>query len=129
MTSIVMIIALTLWGEARGESVEGKLAVASVIWLRAGKDPSRLAVVCRKPKQFSCWNDGAPVPPVSVSPAWEACKAIAQLLAKGRGSFAATVEADHYHATSMKQTPYWAEGMKEVKTIGGHVFYNSGRKW
>lgn len=54
-------MARTIWGEARGESWIGKLAVAHVILNRVkadawwGKD---IEGVCRHPYQFSCWNEG-----------------------------------------------------------------------
>ncbi|HSO43463.1 MAG TPA: cell wall hydrolase, partial [Rhodospirillales bacterium] len=53
-------LAATIWGEARGESEEGKLAVASVIANRAtrpgwwGRD---IRSVCLATAQFSCWWD------------------------------------------------------------------------
>lgn len=54
-------MTLTIFGEARGEQIEGKLAVASVILNRLAK-PQRYAPtvkdVCLQPKQFSCWNGG-----------------------------------------------------------------------
>ena len=63
MTNLVLIVALTIFGEAAGESVQGKRAVASVIWTRADGNQNALASVCKAPRQFSCWNDGAPLVP------------------------------------------------------------------
>lgn len=55
----VLIAARTVFGEARGEPYEGQKAVAHVILNRARKEGS-VAVVCLRPKQFSCWNVGDP---------------------------------------------------------------------
>lgn len=56
------ITARTVWGEARGESFQGQLAVAWVIANRAaaqirGKTPRE---VCLSPWQFSVWNAADP---------------------------------------------------------------------
>lgn len=55
--------AKTIWAEARGEPLEGQIAVANVILNRArqgGWWGDDVVKVCRKPKQFSCWNNGDP---------------------------------------------------------------------
>ena len=57
------IFAKTIWAEARGEPLEGQIAVANVILNRArqgGWWGDDIAEVCCKPKQFSCWNGGDP---------------------------------------------------------------------
>ena len=33
--------------------------------------------------------------------------------------------ANHYHATWMKNKPYWAKVYKPTKVIGQHIFYTS----
>jgi len=60
---------LTLWAEARGEPIEGQIAVGNVIRNRvqadlAGDDQpdwwgEGWKAVCLKPQQFSCWTRGA----------------------------------------------------------------------
>ena len=57
------IFAKTIWAEARGEPLEGQIAVSNVILNRArqgGWWGDDVVKVCRKPKQFSCWNKGDP---------------------------------------------------------------------
>ena len=58
------IMAKTIYGEARGETREGQIAVACVIFnrFRSGKwfSAKTLAGVCLKPLQFSCWNKSDP---------------------------------------------------------------------
>src|SRR5262245_17380118 len=56
----VLIVAATVYGEARGEPVEGQIAVAQVINLRSAKRDITFQQVCLAPKQFSCWNEGDP---------------------------------------------------------------------
>ena len=62
------ILARTIYGEARGESISGMEAVASVVLNRVAFANRRgrfwwgnsIAEVCRAPKQFSCWNRNDP---------------------------------------------------------------------
>ena len=60
------VLARTIWGEARGESSAGKVAVAWTIRNRVfdGKEKSwwgeGYAGVCQAPWQFSCWNKTDP---------------------------------------------------------------------
>ncbi|TAJ97290.1 MAG: cell wall hydrolase [Reyranella sp.] len=66
----VFIMALTLYGEARGLDLEGQTKVAWVIRNRAERrafvgsswlgTEGAVAKVCLMPWQFSCWNDGDP---------------------------------------------------------------------
>ena len=59
--SDLFTLARTVYGEARGESDQGRAAVAHVVlnrfrsdkWFSAGT----IEAVCRKPSQFSCWNN------------------------------------------------------------------------
>jgi N-acetylmuramoyl-L-alanine amidase len=53
-----VVLGLTLWGEARGESVAGRVAVAWVIKNRSKAWQTSIADVCLSPGQFSCWNPG-----------------------------------------------------------------------
>lgn len=55
-------VARTIWGEARGEGVQGMQAVANVIANRVLSKRKRefgrgWVGVCKKSQQFSCWND------------------------------------------------------------------------
>lgn len=50
------ILTLTLIGEARGEPVEGQIAVGCVIRNRVFGSNKTYSGVCLSPLQFSCWN-------------------------------------------------------------------------
>lgn len=56
------VMALTLYGEARGASFNAKLGMAQVMWNRAkdGRFGTDIKDVVTKPKQFSCFNDSDP---------------------------------------------------------------------
>ena len=56
-------MARTIWGEARGEDEQGKIAVGHVIKNRRDKQTwmgKTIKDVCLKKWQFSCWNENDP---------------------------------------------------------------------
>jgi spore germination cell wall hydrolase CwlJ-like protein len=124
MPEIIRIVALTLFMEAAGEGFDGQYAVASVIWNRANGDTSKLVAVCKKPKQFSCWNNrtsyDVPTDYASLV-AWNHSLRLATAMVDG--TFRPLHNATHYHAIWMKKYPSWASKMKYVTTIGKHIFY------
>jgi N-acetylmuramoyl-L-alanine amidase len=68
----ILVGALTVYGEARGDTQEGRTAVAHTIinrcrarsWYGKGNGEDlqdhTLSAVCLKPMQFSCWNENDP---------------------------------------------------------------------
>lgn len=128
------VLARTLWGEARGETLAGQIAVAWTIRNRVfdGKSNSwwgeGYAGVCQKPYQFSCWNKGDPNQPflsgVRAIPFRE--------LAQARGAADQVIDgkvqdptggATHYYALNIKTPPAWAVKAKQTLVLGGHVFF------
>jgi N-acetylmuramoyl-L-alanine amidase len=125
-----LVVAMTVWGEARGESLEGKKAVASVICNRAMRKSHaghlpfevELSAVCLAPHQFSCWSDGEFVQqePDYDSSAWLECHEVAKALFES--TFRPCTNATHYFSDSINP-PHWAAKMKFVEKIGHHSFY------
>ena len=122
----LMVLALTLWGEARSEGEAGIRAVASVIYTRAKGSPERFKAVCFAPKQFSCWNGKRGEKLYKSAPqgeAWEICKKVAGELADGR--FTPSNSATHYMTIRLYDSPRrpkWADKMVPEVVVGGHVF-------
>jgi N-acetylmuramoyl-L-alanine amidase len=132
------ILARTIWGEARGESFDGRLAVAwvAVNRLKRGRYGDTLAEVCLRPKQFSCWNEDDPNRPKMLGlkaedPIFAECLGIAALVyaaSKGRGGALpadlkdATLNSTHYCVSSLD--PYWARGKTPTCSVGRHKFFN-----
>ncbi len=116
-----------IYYEARGESIEGQIAVAEVIMNRVDSRhyPNTVCGVVtqgadrRNSCQFSYKCDGAPERMVEKKAAARA-RDVAILLMKGerRGL---TEDATHYHASYVK--PYWAKSLTRTATHGTHVFY------
>lgn len=131
----VDVLARTLYGEARGESVRGKEAVASVILNRVKRAKDRngywwgasIEQVCFKPWQFSCWNEADPnlKKVMSVKPGhrvFDTCLRIARRAVSGCLEDA-TKGATHYHAEHIN--PPWSRGRPTCAEIGRHLFYNN----
>lgn len=122
------VLARTIWGEARGEKKEGMAAVASVILNRTRKGGwfgETITQVCKKPWQFSCWNQDDPncqkmLEITDMDPQYAQALIIAQKAVDGELPDS-TGGATHYH--EYKILPKWAESMKKTTQIGNHIFY------
>ena len=60
--SDIDFLARTIWGEARGETREGRIAVANVVMNRVAdrRWPNTVKAVVLQPFQFSAWNSNDP---------------------------------------------------------------------
>lgn len=127
-------LAKTIFGEARGESISGQEAVASVVLNRVAFSRKRggywwgndIASVCRKPFQFSCWNENDPNSRLLAelddnNQAYAVCKRIAMRASAGLLKDR-TAGATHYHTDNLR--PKWSVGKIPCAEIGRHVFYN-----
>jgi N-acetylmuramoyl-L-alanine amidase len=137
------ILTLTLYGETRGESIHGQIAVGCVIRNRVetGRWGSSYAKVCLHPWQFSCWR------PQGGKENYEAVLGAAQSMLKGRlpddvilrqcawvaqgiiGHWIKDITDDstHYYApdamTPRGTVPKWAVNLQPVVTHGRHLFF------
>lgn len=132
-------LALTVYGEARGERIEGKVAVACTVRNRVkserwGKDYKR---VCLAPWQFSCWREeGGPtnygtvilgardVKRGSPTPILKECLWTAEGVLIGH-LLDITRGATHYMTRELWESkpPKWAIGRTPLIGIGAHVFF------
>lgn len=128
------ILARTIFGEARGEHLDGMEAVANVILNR--HDIARrfengywwgssIADICQTPAQFSCWNANDPNSAIikkvsSDNPIFAICQRIARRAVAGALKDN-TRGATHYHARQIM--PNWAMDDIPVAKIGNHIFY------
>ena len=125
------IVAMTIWGEARGEGKAGMYAVACVISQRAINRGVTPAEVCLQRKQFSCWVNQFSSNQTPVSTFERKLKTkegvYAMLLAKNiKGLHRKFVKyADHY--VTLKTQVYWINGHRPVIVIGNHKFFKLRR--
>ena len=121
------ILAGMIFGEARGEPLEGKIGVAITAMTRT-KYPqwgSTIRNVVLALKQFSCWED---VNAEKIRQArsqnsivWKICFDIADKVMTG--VYTDTIgEPTNYHTTAI--FPDWATSMKRLAVIGNHIFYH-----
>jgi cell wall hydrolase len=131
-------VALTLWGEARNEPVDGIIGVANVIRHRQMKTGRSWKSVVHQRLQFSCWwpQGGAEnyerviglarriVTGQSITQvSWQECDWIAEGLMLGR--FRDNVQgARHYLTTALLEAdpPTWVRSGRPVAEIGRHTF-------
>lgn len=133
----------TLFGEARGEPIEGIVAVANVIKNRAYSAQKTYKDVCLAPKQFSCWNSDDPNYPKITKlladaesgqafndPFIRQCLAVAKAVYEGdfrdnvKGS-KNYVTLGRYQIANARKDPKidgWITKMKPVATYGNHIF-------
>ena len=119
-------LATGVYFEARGESLEGQLAVARVIMNRAasGKYPPSWCGSLKQPWQFSFVNPhtGA-IPSIDYqSGAWARAQGVARLAV---ANVIPSVDQDvlWYHATYV--APSWGHRLSMVQKIGAHIFYRA----
>jgi spore germination cell wall hydrolase CwlJ-like protein len=127
------VMSRTLLGEARGESEEGRLAVAWVIRNRAslagfagpllGK-PGAIAHVCRAPLQFSCWNADDPNCRVIEAATEDELADLFDLATDVLTDIVPdlTKGATNYYAPYIP-APYWAKEMTFVGKFGSQLFF------
>jgi len=133
------IMALTIYGEARGEPYEGKVAVGSVILERVEHrdwDGKTLHEVCLMPYQFSCFLPADPNfkalkliagdwgTKIARSKVLSECYAITSGLLDGTIPRTPEIAAAHCcQYKTRRATAAWAKKMKVILTIGQHEFY------
>lgn len=126
-----VVVALTLWGEARGEGHDGLVAVGCVIRNRVehprwwGDD---FTAVCLDPWQFSCWNTDDPNLPKMLHVAGVPDADYAAALDVAEGVIGGvtpdpTQDADSYFDVRMAEPPSWAARAAHTVDIGHHTFY------
>jgi len=117
-------LATAVYFEARGESVEGQLAVARVVMNRAasGRYPPDWCSVVKQPAQFSFVRHGEFPYADTSSLAWQRAEAVAQLAA---ANVVPSLDPDvlWYHATYV--APTWGHRLSKVEKIGAHIFYRA----
>ena len=124
MTDQANCIATAVYHEARGESLEGQLAVARVIVNRAasGKYPASWCGVVKQPWQFSFVNPRTGYMPSvdEASAAWRKALGVTRL-AVANAVQSVPTDCLWYHADYV--APSWGRRLTRVEKIGAHIFY------
>lgn len=122
-----LTVCWTLWGEARGEPLEGKRLVAATIWRDAGGKKNLFAAACRKRFRFSCWNDYVGAPAVRPElhneidgQAWSECERVAIELETG--TLVASMWPARFHRNDGRQRSDIPRNWT-AKVVGRHKFW------
>jgi spore germination cell wall hydrolase CwlJ-like protein len=122
MSRDVMCLAQAIYFEARGEPLDGQLAVGAVIVNRTNSDryPGDYCSVVTQPGQFSFVRRGRIPSPDESSLAWTRAKAVAQIAHQDLWDSAAG-DALFFHARYVR--PGWARHKVQLAAIDSHIFY------
>jgi len=114
-------MSLNIYHEARGERVEGQIAVAQVTINRQEDKrwPDSICGVVYQDKQFS-WTHMIEDHSPKDFKAWNKAQVIARDVMIGNVEDP-TQGATHYHANWVN--PAWADSYRLTKVIGVHLFY------
>lgn len=144
------VLAITLYGEARSEPVEGRIAVACCIRNRVEADLGHdqkpdwwgegYTGVCLAPWQFSCWTpkggaanydavmdvvrsavNGLALGPIMRECAWIAMGTIGRDLQDRVNGSTHYLTADLFRIAP----PKWAKGKTPQVRVGAHLFFRS----
>ncbi|MGZ3199661.1 MAG: cell wall hydrolase [Croceibacterium sp.] len=122
LTSDLKCLAQAVYFEARGEPIEGQLAVAEVVINRAksGLYPDNFCDVVTQPAQFSFVHHGRIPAADESSAAWQRAEAVAQIAQQNLWQSKAA-DALYFHATYVR--PSWAHQKVQLAQIDTHIFY------
>ncbi len=116
-------LANAVYFEARGEPIEGQLAVADVVMNRvgSGKYPTTICGVVTQPWQFSFVRDGIIPAADRTSASWKKAVAISEIVLRDLDT---NMDKDvlWYHADYV--SPGWGKRLKKQRKIGLHIFYS-----
>jgi spore germination cell wall hydrolase CwlJ-like protein len=122
LSSDLKCLAQAVYFEARGEPIEGQLAVAEVVINRArsGLYPDNYCDVVTQPAQFSFVRRGRIPEADESSAAWQRAEAIAEIAQQNLWQSKAA-DALYFHATYVR--PSWAHQKVQLAQIDTHIFY------
>jgi len=115
-------LATAVYFEARGEALEGQLAVARVVMNRAlsGQYPASWCSVVKQPAQFSFVRHGQFPAIDTASAAWAKAQGVTRL-AMSNVIPSLSNDVLWYHADYVD--PSWGHRLSMVQKIGQHIFY------
>jgi hypothetical protein len=124
LTDEANCIAVAVYHEARGESLEGQMAVAKVIMNRAssGKYPASWCGVVKQPWQFSFVRHGQFPSVDQTTDAWRKALGVTRL-AVANAVQSVPTDCLWYHADYV--APSWGHNLTRVEKIGAHIFYRA----
>jgi len=117
-------LANAVYFEARGEPLQGQLAVAEVVMNRAasGRFPASLCGVVVQRAQFSFVRRGRMPRADRASEAWRRAVGVARVAVERKAPRLLPPSCLWYHANYV--SPSWGHRLAETTRIGLHIFYS-----
>lgn len=124
------VLIETIWGETRGESDIGKMAVVHLILNRhfanehpIFKNQKTISQVCLKKYQFSCWLNKITMRHIKRDDNY---KNIIHVVEKAIHLYEKGIDYSNgalFYYSTIIDSPAWTKNMKKVNEIGKHKFY------
>lgn len=111
-------LALAVHKESRGESMQGKVAVAMVLLNRADGDTTKICSELKRPGQWVWYKKSNSLALVKDQESINAAKEAAKLY-----PFSNLNNIEYFHSKKVK--PYWIRSAKLQYVIGNHKFYSA----
>jgi spore germination cell wall hydrolase CwlJ-like protein len=114
-------MAVAIYFEARGESIDGQMMVAETIINRMADDrwPDTACEVVQQPRQFSFYSDGRSDRPRNME-AYTKAVLVAQEAMMGGHMNTGTL---YYHTADVR--PVWRHDLQVIGRVGNHIFYSN----
>jgi hypothetical protein len=116
-------LATAVYFEARGESLDGQLAVARVVMNRAASNeyPNTWCDVVKQPSQFSFVQHGQ-FPAITDMDSWKTAQGVARV---AMANIYPSLPSDvmWYHADYVH--PSWGARLTQFEKIGAHIFFKA----
>ena len=124
MMTPLTCIAIAIYFEARGESIEGQQMVAATIINRMNHPqfPDTACGVVKQRKQFSFYSDGRSDKPTEPEAYLTASRIASEALKEG----VVNETSLYFHSTAVQ--PIWRHKLKRIGKIGNHVFYADNKE-
>ena len=124
MLTPLTCIAIAIYFEARGESIEGQQMVAATIINRINHPqfPDTACGVVKQRKQFSFYSDGRSDKPTEPEAYLTASRIASEALKEG----VVNETSLYFHSTAVQ--PIWRHKLKRIGKIGNHVFYADNKE-
>lgn len=123
------VLVKTAWGETRGESKLGRMAVVHVILNRIYtenpqyKSFKSIAQVCLKKYQFSCWLDKLTMRHIKVDNTFKEVKADVEAAIRAYEHGIDYSNGATLYYSDIISPPKWVSSYNKVNKIGLHNFY------
>lgn len=122
----MLCLTKAVYFEARGESLEGQIAVAQVVLNRVRSTGTSICQTVYKGVErgekcqfsFACYSHDLPS---DTSQLWQQAQWVADEVATGRAWLREIDKSEHYHTAAV--APIWRLALKPVRRIGQHIFY------